>query len=53
MITGTPRVRRVRTPYLTSMGVSQQQAGRADRSTDEPHIDKELTWTVEEFFQLL
>jgi hypothetical protein len=28
-------------------------AGRADPSPDEPHTDKELTWTVEEFFELL
>jgi hypothetical protein len=27
--------------------------GRADPSPDEPDIGKELTWTVEEFFQLL
>jgi hypothetical protein len=27
--------------------------GRADPSTDEPHTNKELTWTVQEFFQLL
>jgi hypothetical protein len=27
--------------------------GRADPSPDEPHTDKELTWTVQEFFELL
>jgi hypothetical protein len=27
--------------------------GRADLSPDELHTDTELTWTVEEFFQLL
>jgi hypothetical protein len=27
--------------------------GHADPSADEPHTDKELTWTVEEFFALL
>jgi hypothetical protein len=27
--------------------------GRADPSTDEPHTNKELTWTVQEFFELL
>jgi hypothetical protein len=27
--------------------------GPADPSPDEPHTDKELTWTVEECFQLL
>ena len=28
-------------------------SGRADPSPDEPHTDEELTWTVEEFFELL
>jgi hypothetical protein len=27
--------------------------GRADPSPDEPHTGKELSWTVEEFFELL
>ncbi len=27
--------------------------GRARQGTDEPHPDTELTWTVEEFFELL
>jgi hypothetical protein len=27
--------------------------GRTDLSPDELHTDRELTWTVEEFFQLL
>ena len=27
--------------------------GRADLGPDEPHTGKELTWTVEEFFELL
>jgi hypothetical protein len=28
-------------------------SGRADLGRDEPHTGKELTWTVEEFFELL